>query len=196
MIYALQQTIEVSQRASDDPELLYPDNGNAFLYRIQVKQGEKEVWKDSVWQEPLEDETQIRFSLDKRLIKKVQSLPSENSEIEMDIFMSPNAVGETGNRPYYPYILLILDSKTGMIRAFEMIAPVPDMDAMWKKMPDTIAKILINNTFLPEQIYVESEILYHSLNMLSNHVNVSVNFVESLIMMPEARRMFNEFSKE
>lgn len=194
LIYALQQTIEVSQRASDNPELLYPDDGNAFLYRSRTKKGSKEEWKDSIWQEPLNEEVQIQLALDKRLIEKIQTLSSENTEVEMDIFMSPHAVGEEGERPYYPYILLILDSKTGMIRTFEMTSPVPDLNSMWEKLPDTVANILINSSFLPEQIYVEKEILYHSLNMLSNHVNLSVNYVENLIMMPEARSMYKDFS--
>lgn len=194
LINALEQTIEVSLRVKDDPDILFQDDEDGYLLRKRIKKGNKVQWQDFIWHESMEPPKQIEFLSDKIAFEKIRSIPNREVSLEMDIFMSPHAVHERDEKPYYPYILLLLDRKTGMIVSFELLPPLPNLSCMWQKMPSIIASILIKISIIPEQIYVASEIMYRSLIYLKEYLNLSVNYVEELTVAPEARKSFMNFT--
>ncbi|MCL4876636.1 MAG: hypothetical protein KJ064_08265 [Anaerolineae bacterium] len=47
-------------------------------------------------------------------LERLKKLPVRRGRFEMDVFLLPNAVRENkGERPYYPYLLMILNPKNG-----------------------------------------------------------------------------------
>jgi hypothetical protein len=190
---ALEQTLEVTPLVEVNPDILFPDDKDGYLLRKPVRKENDLQWHDSIWHESLEPPAPIEFLPDDIAFKKVKSIPPKDISVEMDLFLSPQAVHERGERPYYPYILLIIDIKAGMIMNFEMIPPLPDLLSMWQKLPSIIAGMLLKISAVPAQIYVASEELYQSLVYLGNYMNLSVKHVKELKVVPEARKMFMNF---
>jgi hypothetical protein len=193
LINVLEQTIDVSLRFYDDADILYPDNKEGYLLRKCIKKSDKVLWQDCIWHESQESPNQIEFISDMIAFEKLKSIPNRKVSLEIDIFMSPHAVHEKGEKPYYPYILILLETKNGMILGHKLIPPLPNLQAMWQKMPSILANILIKISFLPDQIYIASENLYQSLNHLNDYLNSSIKYVEDLVIAPEARKSFINF---
>jgi len=184
LISVLEQTIDVSLRVKEEGGLLYPDNGDGYLLRRQTEAD----WQDFIWHEATNAAKQIDYVDDSGAFEKIKQLPTKEISIEMDLFMSPGAIHERDKKPYYPYLLVLLETDKGMIISQKLIPPLPDLSSMWQRMPSIIAKKLINNSFLPQQIYVSSEDLYRCLKYLNGYVTITVNFVKELRIAPQARK--------
>jgi len=194
LIMALEQTIEVSQRADEDPAILLPDDGNGYLLRKRTSKGGQFVWQDFVWHESALS-NQIEFLSDMIAFEKLKSLPHKKMAVEMDVFMSHHSVMEKDGRPYYPYVLMLLETEKGLILGHKVIPPLPNLAAMWRKMPSIIADSLLKLSYLPMEIYVESEKLFSSLSHMQDYLNSSVSCIQKLFVASEARKSFLNFGK-
>lgn len=182
----LEQVIEVAPRVKDDSGLLTPDGQNGYLLRRRTGAD----WQDFIWHETVEAAGQIDYTDDRVIFEKIKQLPRKEISIEMDIFISAKAIKEKGEKPYYPYFLMLLESEKGMIVGHDLIPPLPDLSSMWRKMPSLIAEKLIKISFLPVQIVVTSKDLYRCLIYLNDLLNIKVKYVKELKWAPEARKSY------
>ena len=51
-------------------------------------------------------------------------------QVEVDLLSLPAAIGERGERPHRPYVLMMADARSGMIVGFEMMYPEPSLAEM------------------------------------------------------------------
>lgn len=195
LISVLEQTITVATAVEEDDEYLYPDEEDGYLLRTYDKNGSG-GWQDSVWHESTEPPPQIEFFSDMIAFEKLKSLPIRDIALEIDIFMFPHGVRDKDERPYYPYNLMFLDTQKGLILSQEMLTPLPNLEAMWQEIPNVLAHLFINMSFVPNEIYVESENLYYSLMHLQGILKSSVNFVERLLIAPQVRESFLRFANK
>ncbi len=85
----------------------------------------------------------------------------------MDFFMFPAPIQEKKARPYFPYMLLTVDTQSGMILGSELLKPDPSPEAMWGSVPATVAHQLAGAGILPEEVTVRSELLFQLLQPLA-----------------------------
>jgi len=86
----------------------------------------------------------------------------------MDFFMFPAPVQEEkATRPYFPYMLLTVDTETGMIFGNELLKPEPSMEAMWGSIAGTVAQEFVGVGIVPEEVTVGSELLFQLLQPLA-----------------------------
>ena len=191
--YALEQTIDVSLRAKKDRSLLRPYDDATYLLRKMVKKGNTFSWQDSTWKESPPAPHKIEPQIDMIAIERLKKVFPQKITLEIDVFMSPQPVQEKGARPYYPYVLMLIDANNGMIVDHQLIPPLPDLESMWEKIPSLVADIFAKRSLLPERILVSSDFLYQFLYHLSDNQNISVEFLEELPNVNEARISFMEY---
>ncbi len=193
LICMLEQTIDVLLRAEEDPMLLEPEDENALLLRKRYKKGNSYRWRDTIWVDPDIELEPITATVDLSLLNSLKGIPEQRSPLEIDLFMSPGAIAEKGGRPYFPYILMLVETEQAMIVGTKLIPPLPDLKTMWTEVPTHILEELYNARYLPEQIIVSSDMLYGYLEQISDYLNVPIEFEEVLPACDEARESLINF---
>jgi hypothetical protein len=110
---ALQQALDVSQRAKEDEHLLWPDEDEG---RILVRApGKGDTWEDSYRDIPFLEETEpVMGPVDEIRLRRIKKSATRiHHTWEIDSFYFPNPVDE-GERPYFPKALIIVDQGTEM----------------------------------------------------------------------------------
>nr|MBC7244247.1 hypothetical protein [Chloroflexota bacterium] len=75
--------------------------------------------------------TPISLIMDLDLLGKLKQLSQSQLLLEVDLLMMPTPIGEKGERPFFPYMLLLVDSNSGMILGSELLIPERGLEAMW-----------------------------------------------------------------
>lgn len=194
LICVLEQTVEVSLGVKTDADMLYPDDQDGYLLRKRINTGNRTEWRDFIWHETKEPAGPVEFFSDMIAFNNVRKLQNAAYSLEMELFMSPHAVSENEDGPYYPYILLMVETGQGLVLGHELIFPLPNLETMWQKMPSFIARALTKLPSLPAEIYISSDKLYESLVHMKDYLNSSVRHVEKLFLVPEVIKSFLDFN--
>ncbi|NOY60000.1 MAG: hypothetical protein GXO75_13875 [Calditrichaeota bacterium] len=194
--FALDQTIDVSLRAKKDRSLLMPGGDEDYLLRKAIKNDKEFVWQDSVLKVSPPTPQKIEFSINMLTLESLKNLVPADFSLEIDVFMLPEPVKGKETGPYYPYVLMMVDAKTGMIVGNQMLEPLPTLESMWETIPSQVDELLKNLQLLPERIFVNSDLLYQLLLHLSDELNVSVKVLKELPNITQARASLLGFIKE
>ncbi len=192
---ALDQTLDVAPRVKKNRSILMPGKDENYLLRKPTKRDNELVWQDSMLTVLPPPPQKIEFSINMLTIKSLRDLVPSNISLEIDFFMLPEPVKEKGTRPFYPYILLMADADSGMIVGNQILQPFPTLESMWETIPSQVDTLLKKLELLPERIFVNSDLLYQLLLHLSEELDISVEFLEELPNLNQARASLLEFIK-
>jgi hypothetical protein len=154
---ALEQTIEVSLRCRNNPDILISPERSIYLTRMANIEGDKIVWKDDYRKPPLEE------------IKVVPGMATEDIRIhrirknnfkrqgiwEADVFFYPNSVREKKDRPYFPRLFFIMDEATQMVLTTNLFPPDNYMIGIRNTFIDFIEK----NKVIPTEVRAKNQII-------------------------------------
>lgn len=174
---ALAQTLEVAPRLKDDPDLLHDGNDGddgSYLVRVARQSGDRLDWEDRMMSVPRPEPVRVPVVLDIEVIGQLKHLPRRGLELEMDLFGMPTPIGEKGERPRLPYLLMLVDSRSGMIIGFEMMTVENSLAEMQGQIPMKLAHLLAQTGAVPEAIKIRSESLLALLNPLAKALNIKL----------------------
>lgn len=184
---ALEQLLEVAPRVREDEDILTPtDDDEEYLVRVSREENGKLVWEDKIVKvsEPAPLPA-IKTQLDPKKIEQLRQKKLVNRSIELDVRMLPTPVKEKG-RPFFPYIMLIADSKSGMILGMDMLQPLPSIAAMRADAPNHLLSFLLKLDVIAHPIVVSSEWLAEALTPLANESGLKLVQTDSLPGVEEA----------
>ncbi|MBN1482432.1 hypothetical protein EH223_10365 [candidate division KSB1 bacterium] len=194
LTHALEQTVNVALRAEEDPSILLPDDDYSYLLRRKVKRGSSHVWQDDIWHESMIDPELVEPVVDMIALEKAKHLALRNVTVEVDLFMIPQPTLEEGSEPFYPYIIVLLETSHGMIVGHKVAPPLPDLESMQAKIPLLLLNIFSTISYVPAKIRVDSPLLYGLFEHLSEHLDITIEKVDKLQVAPEARASFLKFA--
>lgn len=116
---------------------------------------------------PPPEPSPILVEVDTRLLEEIERLPRSEARLELDLFMFPAPVGEKKARPYFPYMLLMVEAESGVVLGNELSKPGPSPEATWGLVPANVARQLAAAGVVPEKITVDSELLFRVLRPLA-----------------------------
>lgn len=174
LAHALDQLTDVAPRFREDPSLLEPPGDESYLVRVPRREGTALVWEDRVMEVPPPELSPIQVEVDVSALEELERLPKSGSWLEMDLFMFPAPVREGEARPYFPYMLLTVDTESGMILGNELLKPEPSLEAMWGSVPASAADGLIAVGMVPEKVTVGSELLFELLQPLAESAGFEI----------------------
>ena len=138
----LEQVLEVAPRFREDRQLLEVTSDGAYLVRVAREVDGAVMWEDrrmTVAAPPLPS---ITIEMDARLLAYLKGLPRSKAEVEIGVAMLPSPVKEPDSRPYFPFIVLIVETRLGMILGHEMLDPRPGVEMMWGQVTASVARTL------------------------------------------------------
>jgi len=193
LAHVLDQVAEVTLRAREDHSLLKKLDENRYLMRVPRMEGDAILWEDRIVPVPRPEPPKIPFALNKSEIRAVERFRSSSNTVEMDFFMFPAKIGEKGTRPRCAYMLLAVDSHSGMVLANEVLAADPSLLSMWASVPTTFTKFLLQWGTVPERINVRSELLLSLLRPLTSHLKTELLRSPILPSLDQAKESFFRF---
>lgn len=191
--FALEQLLEVAPQVKDHPNWLDQGDDERYLVRVPKKQQRTWVWTDQVKRIRPPKPTPIEVMMDTELLAAVKKLPKGKYQVEVDCFLLPTPIGPKGIRPYYPYMLLVVDAQAGVVMGFEMLEPKPSVDAMWGMVPLTLIQQLASTGRLPQEIRVGMPLLMALLKGITDELDIPVKLVSMLPALDAARSSLETF---
>jgi hypothetical protein len=189
---ALQQAREVCPRFREDPALFDPPNEELWFVRVSEETEEGLTWRDA-WLEPalLEEEELPDVPIDELRLARLKKAAQPMEAIwEMDFFLSPTPVQDKrGERPYYPYMTLTVDHRSGFVFGTDMASP----ETYLEEFPGWFLAMAERLKKLPVELWVKKEEAYDLLEPITSRLGVELYLVDELESLEEARAAFRQF---
>ena len=189
---ALQQAIGVCLRFREDPALFDPPQEELWFVRVPEETEEGLSWRDA-WLEPdlLEEEELPTVPLDElRLARLKKAAQFMDAVWEMDFFLSPTPVQEKrGERPYYPYLTMTVDHRSGFIFGTDLASP----EACLAEFPWRFLMLAERLKKLPTELWVIKEEAYDLLEPFTSRLGVELYLVDELESLEAARTALGRF---
>jgi hypothetical protein len=154
MIILLEQSINVMARIKANPALVEMTGDYDYLVRTAENRNGELLWKDTVQIiKPSIEFNRIDIEVPAQLMENARQLIRKNVTIEMDIRLMPSPIRQKNAKPYFPYVIIVADSQSGMILGFETIPPLPDLNTMRQSLPRHGVNFFLKNNLLPVKIH-------------------------------------------
>jgi hypothetical protein len=188
---ALEQLLDVAPRFRDDEDILSGEEHDDFLVRIPRADKARLVWEDKIMRAPEpEEEKTAPAPLDPQLLESLKLLPEVTNVIQIELTMLMLPVRGKKDRPYFPYLLMLVEANGGAILGNDMLQPLPSLDAMRAEFPITVAGHLLRLGVRPMKIAVRSATTAQSLAPLAEPLGIRIKQSPKLPALDAALRFF------
>ncbi len=185
MTAALQQAKEVCLRLRENKNLLSPPKKKLYLTRVPETRGGVIVWRDE-WREPSPFK-KVKYSdekMDEVRMQRIKKTSDPTPMIwEIDFFYTPTPVAE-GERPYFPYVIMIIDHDSGFI--FDM--QIAKATGYRKAFLENFLSCIEKRSLIPLEILVRKEEVVNLLKPYILRLNIKLSVVKRLENIDHARR--------
>ncbi len=190
LTHALEQAVIVAEELRETgPDILLTrlaDEGKV-LVRVPSTKGEHIEWRTE-WRTPPEEEPLLfEVRVPEVYLEAVKEAPHTVPSVQVDLFWLPTAMKDKGERPVFPYVLLVVESENGYILHTDLLTATEGMQALYLSVPAEVFGALARAGVRPRRIYVRSPMLYNLLKDLAVMAGVTVQKKSSLRALDEAR---------
>lgn len=182
----LEQTIDVVTRFKHDESVLEPPDDASYLIRVPHKQETGLRWEDQMQQVSVPEDLEVDLAMEANVLDALKALPQSQLIIECDLFMLPTPVME-GGRPFFPYVLLAVETESQMMVAADMLSPNPSLEAMWGLTVNSLMKQVVKAGFRPQEIKVASDFMYSLLEAVTDEIGVNLRRSRRMKGLEEAK---------
>jgi hypothetical protein len=188
MTHFLEQALEVASRMGVSEMLVESDKDqDTFLVRdFSLINGNPE-WKDTFQKIFIPPATRISISISAKMMQDVLALPMGNGAVEADLFMSAAQIRPQGQRPYFAYMLLVIDKKSELVIGYEMLDPSQGLEIMYGTVPEKMLIVFMTNRYRPREIHIASNIMEELCACLSKEIKVPVMRKKTLAKLEMAK---------
>jgi hypothetical protein len=187
LAYGLEQLLEVAPRFREEPGLLHPAEVGSFLIRTSRRDGSSLVWTDVIRPVPPPEDAAIPVVIDPGALESLKDVPIKAFSLEIDVFMVPSEVREKGARPYFPYMLLMVEAGSGFAMGFELLKAHPSLQDMWGRVPDHVVQKLAGLGTMPAEVRVSSPLLFQVLQPVTGQLGLNITQTDHLPALDFAR---------
>jgi len=185
----LEQALEVADRAMLGTDFLFREHPefDAVLVREQVREGGETIWRDIY--EVLNADPVIksfRLGVFEETVEQVAGLPEKKIVIETDLVLLPKPVKPRGERGYFPFALLMVDKRSGIVLGANVLSPVPDLTSLYESVAGKVLEELIQLNYRPTRIEVRSSLMHGLLESPLQEARCRVLLVSKLPLLEEA----------
>jgi hypothetical protein len=185
---ALEQLLDVAPRFKDNNDLLDPNPDEPlYLMRVPTKNGDTLEWHDEIIEVTDPEPVNLEVMIHPGSLEHLKTLPLRDETVEIDLFMLESPVQERGERPQFPYGLMLVHSGSGQILGFEMLRAEPDMHDMWSAVPLHVGMRLASVGMRPGLIVVQNHLIGTLLQPLANELGLKIRSVPYLPALEAAK---------
>jgi len=186
MTNALQQATDICLRFKDDAKLLRAPEKNQYLIRVAEEKNGRISWKDE-WRKPSLPEKkdqgfykpvdEVRIQRFKKTVKSTPAI------WEIDFFYAPTPVLH-GERPFFPYAIMIIDHDTGFILDMHLA----ENRSYQKEFLEKFLNCIETTSVIPLEILARKEEAVKLLETYASRLNIKLSRVKKLQNIDHARR--------
>jgi len=185
----LEQAMEVALLCFESKAILnrFENGRELMLLRTSQKKGQDIVWvNEHHFPEVFSKEYSVYGISDELTLRKLlNSLKKGSATWEADLFYSPVPVQEKKDaRPYFPTIFLVADLSTGLLIGYTMLV---DLKTQSIEITETLINSIQSSEKIPNRIAVEKEETRFFLAKICSQLDIKLELVEQLQMIPEVR---------
>ncbi len=189
---ALEQALDVTPRFEADPSLLGAPEGEFFV-RTPLKADVGIGWEDRVVRVPPPALAPAPATVDDLTRRRLEGLSRGEQKLEVDVFMLPDACREGKGRPFFPYCLMMVEARSGLVLFHDLLQPQPSLEEMWRSVPLKVADQFAEVQMIPAEVRVCSEHLFDLLKPLAGAFRFKLKRVSALRTLEPAREMLMGF---
>jgi hypothetical protein len=186
MTNALQQATDICLRFKDDAKLFCAPDKNQYLIRVAEEKNGRVFWKDE-WRKPsLPEKKEQGFykPVDEVRIQRLKkTVKSTHAIWEIDFFYAPTPVLE-GERPFFPYAIMIIDHDTGFILDMHLA----ETRSYQEEFLDQFLNCIETTSVIPLEILARKEEAVKLLETYASRLNIRLSRVKKLQNIDHARR--------
>src|SRR4030095_9357302 len=184
---ALEQLRVVAPRVRDDEDVLSGEEDDEFLVRVPRVENARLVWEDKIMRVPAPELKKAAAApLDPQLLESLKKLPEVTNVIEIELTMLPMPVREKKDRPFFPYLLMLVEASSGVILGNDMLQPLPSLDAMRAEFPTKVAEHLLRLGVRPLRVAVRTGTTARALAPLADELGIRIKLSPTLPALDEA----------
>jgi hypothetical protein len=186
MTNALQQATDICLRFKDDAKLFRAPDKNQYLIRVAEEKNGRVFWKDE-WRKPSlpekKDQGFYKPVDEVRIQRLKKTVKSTHAIWEIDFFYAPTPVLE-GERPFFPYAIMIIDHDTGFILDMHLAETRPYQE----EFLDQFLNCIETTSVIPLEILARKEEAVKLLETYASRLNIRLSRVKKLQNIDHARR--------
>jgi hypothetical protein len=186
MTNALQQATDICLRFKDDAKLFRAPGKNHYLIRAAEEKNGRVFWKDE-WRKPSTPEKKdqgFHKPVDEVRIQRLKKTLRPSPAIwEIDFFYAPTPVLE-GERPFFPYAIMIIDHDTGFILDMHLA----ETRSYQKEFLEKFLNCIETTSVIPLEILARKEEAVKLLETYASRLNIRLSKVKKLQNIDHARR--------
>ena len=186
MTNALQQATDICLRFKDDAKLFRAPEKNQYLIRVAEEKNGRVFWKDERRKPSLPEKKDQGFykPVDEVRIQRLKKTARPTHAIwEIDFFYAPTPVLE-GERPFFPYAIMIMDHDTGFILDMHLA----ETRSYQKEFLEKFLNCIETTSVIPLEILARKEEAVKLLETYASRLNIRLSRVKKLQNIDHARR--------
>ena len=165
-------TYVLDQIQGEDFSLMEPPDDESYLVHVPRQEGGTLAWEDRIMHVPPPEPSPISIGMNVQVLKDLKRRRRSQHKIEVDFFLVPAPIEEKrGLRPYYPYVLMVVEAQSGMILGHDMLKAEPSIEAMWGTIPMNLVQQLVRAGIVPKEVRVRSPVLFQLLKPLAEELH-------------------------
>ncbi len=185
---ALQQLLDVAPRLRQNPGMIHQAGSANFLIRKARQESGRFVWEDHFEPLPPPAPTEIPIPIEKHHLDALEGARIIENVLQVDLFMLPMPTREKGERPYFPYQLLIVDKDSGYILHQDLFPPEPTLEAMWGQVIVRMVEFFGAQKVIPGQIEISSDLLMQLFQPLTKELDIKLKQKKKLPALERAKK--------
>jgi hypothetical protein len=189
----LRQVYGMAMRVESDPGLLQSRFPDAFLVRVQDRQG---AWTDDWQVMPPATNEEISVSIDLGKIGRLREAQVQPRRLQIDLAITTAVVRSAEEAPpQTAYVLMVVDAETGRIEAGEILHATGGIEAMWASVPDLLLQVFLALGGFPREVEVGTERMANVVRPLTEMLPIRLTRREKLGYLEQAREGLNAYFK-
>ena len=181
MIYAIEQAMVIAQKCQENPDfLLNAEEDDDDLFMVYVQDANDPSKWEVTWEVPEDfeapskeieaNEIYLRSNLD-----RIPTKANVNWLVDVFYYFEP-VQDKEGERPYFPYMLLVLDAESSLIVGHEVFK----YGNFETELQKALVKICRDNKCRPQTIMVGTELSMEYMQHFEKYLGAKLEFDEDL----------------
>ncbi|MCX6250817.1 MAG: hypothetical protein NTX61_08700 [Bacteroidetes bacterium] len=166
---------------------------DVFLVREYKKVGENRKWRDTYKKILIPSLEELSIPINSELLNKARNTSHGKNIYEIDFFLTPAQVREKNKRPYFSYLLLIVDQQSELVISSEVMNPSDGIENMLAQIPGILLKTFSKRTSLPRVVYTATHRLADVLFPLMKNLGIRLQFKPRLRSLEMAKSSIVEY---
>ncbi|MBU1701484.1 MAG: hypothetical protein KJ970_19485 [Candidatus Eisenbacteria bacterium] len=188
----LEQTLNVIPRYMKDPSIFPSENDNRHFIRTHTGSQGGPRWRDTLMELPPPEAVTMSIPVDGDLLEEVARIPPIDGILELDLFLFPATIQEESERPYYPYMFLVVDNPSGLVVGSELLKVETTLQDMWCEIPETFIQMISDWGAFPRHLSVKNSFLLDLFMPLMKDLGLAIKQSDEMPLLERAKETLIE----